>query len=215
MNNRGRLVCAVFLAVATTVTATVQVVLEADGDSYVKYYEEWESDPEYADDNFGGEPLMYVLDNYYQWGEEFEIPFMHFDFSGLGDYDGTYLVGAQLVLHAASYANGLQQAHAVGGAWEEMTITFNNCPGAGALLASFYMDGGDNYVDLDIGPIAPWVDAPETAYGILIFDTEQVWEDDPPGTIYTRETENAPELWLTFSGPAVEGASWGEIKAAF
>jgi len=96
--------------------ATEQVVLEADGDSYVKYYEEWESEPEYADDNFGGEPLMYVLDNYYQWGEEIEIAYMHFDFSGLGDYDGEYLVGAQLVLHAESSASGVQHACAVAAA---------------------------------------------------------------------------------------------------
>jgi hypothetical protein len=209
------LACVVVLAAVSVALATEQVVVEADGDSYVKYWEEWESEPEYTDDNYGGEPLMLVIYNQYQWGLLVEIAYMHFDFYGLDEYDGAYLVGAQLQLHVASGAGGVQNAYAVGGAWEEMTITYNNRPGMGSWLASFYLVEGDNCVDLDVTPIAPWVDAPETAYGILIWDTEQVQEWDITGAISTRETEYVPELWLTFSGPAVQGASWGEIKAAF
>jgi hypothetical protein len=204
-----------FLAAASVAPATVQVVLEADADSYVKYYEEWESDPQYADDNYGGEPLMYVLYNYYQWGEESERAYMHFDFSGLGDYDGADLVGAQLVLHAEHGGGGPQRFLAVAEAWDEMTITFNNQPSWGGQLALSEMYAGYNYVDLNTGPLAGWVDAPETAYGIVIHDTEQVQENDPAAKIHTRETDYAPELRLTFTGEAVTESSWGEIKARF
>ncbi len=209
------LTCAVVLAIASVAQATVQVVLEADADSYVNYWEEWESEPQYTDDNYGGEPVMTTIYNEYQWGLLIEIAYMHFDFSGLGEYDGQHLVGAQLVFHATSNAGGLQQARMVGGAWEEMTITYNNQPPMGSVIASFYMYTGYNYVDLDVGPIASWVDTPETAYGILIWDTEQAQEWDIPGDMSTRETDYAPELWLTFSGPAVQESSWGEIKASF
>src|SRR4030042_666806 len=107
------------LAAAFLALATVEVVLETDGDSYVRYYEEWESEPQYADDNYGAEPLMYVLYNYYQWGEDSERAYMHFDFSGLDGYDGADLVGAQLVLHAEHGGGGPQRFRAVAGAWAE------------------------------------------------------------------------------------------------
>ncbi|HDR06951.1 MAG TPA: DNRLRE domain-containing protein [Candidatus Coatesbacteria bacterium] len=213
--NRLFFACLVVLVAAAATEAAEWVTIEADADAYVRYYEEWESEPQYADDNYGGEPLMYVLYNFYQWGVDIEIAYMHFDFSGLGDYDGQYLIGAQLVLHAEHGGAGWQRFLAVAEAWDEMTITFNNQPSWGGQLALFEMYEGYNYVDLDVGPIAPWVDAPETAYGILIWDTEQVMENDPSAKIHTRETDFAPELWLTFSGPAVQEASWGEIKASF
>lgn len=210
-----RIIAYLVLIVASVAPATVQVVLEADGDSYVKYYEEWESEPQYADDNFGGESLMYVLYNYYQWGEESERAYIHFDFSGLGEYDGQYLAEAQLVLHAEHGGGGPQRFLAVAEAWDEMTITYNNQPSWGGQLALSEMSAGYNYVDLAVGPIKSWVDAPETAYGIVIHDTEQVQENDPAAKIHTRETDYTPELWLTFTGEAVTESSWGEIKARF
>jgi len=203
------------LAAAAVAPATEQVVLETDGDSYVRYYWCGEGEVEYIYDNFGHESLMWVLyyrDEYGDYPVDIEIAYMHFDFSGLGEYDGADLVEAQLVFFAQTPV-WEQRAYTVKSAWHEMTITYNNRPGAGTWLASFYMDVGDNCVDLDVTPIAPWVDAPETAYGILIWDNSG--SDCVPGKIYTRETEYVPELRLTFSGPAVQGASWGEIKAAF
>jgi hypothetical protein len=206
----------VFIALITVIAAwgTEEVVLEADADSFVRYFDELGGEIQYADDNYGGESYMRVLDNVDQFGHWIEIAYMHFDFSGL-DYDGEYLIGAQLVFRSEYSAYGEQRAYKVNGAWEEMTITYDNRPGAGAFLASFYISAGYNYVNLDTTPIAPWVDAPETAHGIMIVDAEQVMEHDDPAKIDTRETGNGPELWLTFSGPAVEETSWGEIKAAF
>jgi hypothetical protein len=208
-------VVVIVLAAVSVALATEEVVLEADADSFVRYFDELGGEIQYADDNYGGESYMWVLDNVDQFGHWIEIAYMHFDFSGLGDYDGEYLIGAQLVFRSAYSAYGEQRAYKVAGAWEEMTITYNNRPGAGAFLASFHISAGYNYVNLDTTPIAPWVDAPETAHGILIVDAEQVMEHDDPAKIDTRETDTGPELRLTFTGPAVEGASWGEIKASF
>ncbi len=208
------------LAAATGVWAAEQVVLESDGDSYVWYEDngvDWP--PLHINENFGSEPLMGVL--YQCWAkgltQELQMSYMHFDFSGLGEYDAEDLVEAQLVLMVAHVALGEdQRAYVVTEPWVEMNITFNNRPDRGALLATFHLDVDEIIVDLDVGPIAPWVDAPETAYGIHILDHDW-WEGDSatPGRIYTRESEYAPELWLTFSGPAVQESSWGEIKAAF
>jgi len=195
------------LIVVAVAWATEQVVLETDGDSYVKYYfDNGDETVYYADDNFGDEDRLRVLNCETQVDYTDEIAYMHFDFSGLGEYDSVDLVEAELVFSVFQVGPGEQRAYAVKSAWEEMTITYNNQPGAGALLGSFYMDLGDNYVDLDTGPIAPWVDAPETAYGILILDYVPT-EEDLPGKIRTRETDSPPELRLTFTGEAVEGAS--------
>jgi hypothetical protein len=203
------------LGVSCAAWATEEVVLTADTDSYVYHYEIWEEDPQYEDDNFGADPLMYVLSNYYQWGEECEIAFLHFDFSGLDEYDTPDMIAAQLLLHAESDASGAQLVHVVTCPWEEMTITFNNQPTRGRSLATFEMHAGYNYVDLDIIPIAPWVDVPETAYGIVINDGQQVMEYDPVGIIHTRETDYAPQLRLFFTDVTVEESSWGNIKASF
>jgi len=208
------------LAVVSVAPATVQVVLESDGDSYVWYEDngvDWP--PLHIDDNFGGEPLMGVLLQCWAKGltQELQMSYMHFDFSGLGEYDAADLVEAQLVLRVAQAALGEdQRAYVVTEPWLEMNITFNNRPERGALLATFHLDVDEIIVDLDVGPIAPWVDAPETAYGIHILDHDW-WEGDSatPGRIYTRESDYAPELWLTFSGPAVQESSWGQIKASF
>jgi len=217
-NVRGIVICV--LAAASISPATVQVVLEADADSYVWYEDNGEDwPPLHINENFGSEPLMGVLLQCWAKGptQELQMSYMHFDFSGLGEYDATDLVEAQLVLMVAHVALGEdQRAYVVTEPWLEMNITFNNRPERGELLASFHLDVDETIVDLDVGPIAPWVDAPETAYGIHILDYDW-WEGDNPtgGKIYTRESGYAPELWLTFTGEAVAESSWGEIKAAF
>jgi hypothetical protein len=215
---RGIVICV--LAAAAGVWAAETVVLESDGDSYVWYEDngvDWP--PLHIDENFGSEPLMGVLLQCWAKGltQELQMSYMHFDFSGLGEYDAADLVEAQLVLRVAHAALGEdQRAYVVTEPWLEMNITFNNRPERGELLAIFHLDVDETIVDLDVGPIAPWVDAPETAYGIHILDYDW-WEGDSatPGRIYTRESDYAPELRLTFSGPAVEESSWGNIKASF
>jgi hypothetical protein len=211
----SRLVILVVLAVAGAAGATEEVVLTADADSYVYHYEEWGSDPQYEDDNFGAETLMYVLSNYYQWGDEDRRAFIHFDFSGLGEYAGADLVGAQLVFYAEHGGGGPQRFLTVLEAWDEMTITYNNEPMHGVELALCELNVGYNCVDMTHRHLKSWVDAPETAYGIVIRDTEQVQEYDPAAKIRTRETDYAPELHLFFTGEAVGETSWGQIKAEY
>ncbi|MCX7020750.1 MAG: DNRLRE domain-containing protein, partial [bacterium] len=129
-------------------------------------------------------------------------------------YDGTDLVEAQLVFNAIDPVEGAVLAGKVAGPWEEMTITYRNRPPRGDSVAAFDMVEGYNYVDLNVSKIAPWVDTPDLAYGIQLSRDGRDGVDNF-GVFYSRETEHVPELRLTFSGPAVEEASWGEIKAAF
>jgi len=215
--NRVWLVGAVVLAAASISPATVQVVLEADADSYVRCLYNCEDGYEFwwdRDTNYGGQSRLLVVKTQGRYSLT-EIAYMHFDFSGLGGYDGADLVRAQLILLAEQAAQGEQRAYVVREPWDEMTITYNNRPPRGAQVASFYLYKGYTYVDLDIGPIAPWVDSPETAHGVELEDAELVTDWDDEGMIYSRETGTPPNLRLTFTGEAVEGASWGEIKASF
>ncbi|HUT98167.1 MAG TPA: DNRLRE domain-containing protein [bacterium] len=219
--NRIWLVCAVFLAAASVAPATEQVVkLETDGDSYVcRFYEPSVPLEFYVDDNFGDAWELHVSNTYTYisdpwWMEVLEMAYMHFDFSGLGEYDGADLVEAQLVFNATDAVEGAVLAAKVAGPWEEMSITYRNRPPRGDSVASFDMVEGYNYVDLNVGKIAPWVDAPDLAYGIqLDHGGNGSW--DNYGVFCSRETDSPPELWLTFSEPAVQESSWGEIKASF
>jgi hypothetical protein len=209
-------VCAAVLAVVSAAPAVEEVVLEADADSYVKSVEDYDAHQWYGDDNYGGEDRLEVLSFLDPWYVTVEYAYVHFDFSGLDEYDAADLVTARLVFFCEDPAQGVQQVYLAAGHWGEMSITYNNQPPSGDRAASYMMQAGYNSVYLNVGLIAPWVDAPQTAYGLRMEDAEQLTEDDDhTGIISSREAGAPAELRLTFSKPAVEGASWGQIKARF
>jgi hypothetical protein len=213
-------VVAVILAVATVAPATEQVVLEADADSYVRYAfnnddgEIWGE--MYYDDNYGGDVRMYVKKSLYKQSD-IKISYVYFDFSELEGYgyDAENLARAQLVFYAQDDADWEKYVYVLEEPWDEMTVTYLTRPDFGDKVATFdHIDAGYNYIELDVGPIAPWVDAPETAFGFGI-DSINDYHHIHEVILYSREGGIPAKLYLTFSMPDVQEASWGEIKASF
>ncbi|HDR06952.1 MAG TPA: DNRLRE domain-containing protein, partial [Candidatus Coatesbacteria bacterium] len=167
--NRLFFACLAVLVAASVASALEWVFLTTDADSYVRYAYEGDDeghvfDEKYADDNYGGAQRLYVKRSLYK-SSDIKIAYLHFNFHLLDDYGyvGADLVEARLVFYAEEAAEKEKYVHVLGDPWDEMTVTYNTRPRLGERVATFdYMDAGYNYIDLDVGPIALFVDMPET-----------------------------------------------------
>jgi len=206
---RGIVICV--LAAAAVAPAAEWVTVEPDADAYVYYDYTFPQE----DENFGGEPDLYAWDYQTYYDRCRTRSFIHFDFDGL-DPAGQVLE-AVLSIYIFSQTPGIYPIYVYrcADAWDEFEITWNNQPHLSALLGSWseiFPNGRySDVVELDAEEMEDMVDNPDENFGIVVYailDGNRV-------KFTSREGGNPPQLKLLFSGADVQGASWGQIKAAF
>lgn len=192
--------------------ATVIYNLFPEADSYT--YSFWiygDDDPDYADDNFGAEPELRVLNVLASWCEVRQYTFIRFPLHVVDPPDNYELSSAVLRFHALDNSCSTIEIGKVYGHWEETQITWNNQPGAVHLKDTDVVLGW-NEVELDPGVIGEMIDDPSQNHGLRLHDPtyKPNWQS---GIFESRETSNPPELVLTYSYSSIEETSWGLIKA--
>jgi len=207
-----RVVALIVLTAAAGVLAAEEVVLAADADAYVYWDERFPPDFE---ENLGDEPILRVNNwwSYYNWGEN--RSFIHFPFDGL-DPDGSVLK-AVLSIYITECRERDHPIYVAccAEAWEEYEINWYNQPPFYIYIGSwsdiFPIGQYSDVVELDVEEMERMVRNPEENFGIVL----RTYVGGNSIIFSSREGGNPPLLKLLVSGPAVQPASWGKIKASF
>ncbi|HUT98166.1 MAG TPA: DNRLRE domain-containing protein [bacterium] len=206
------------LAAAVGVWAAEWITVEADADSYVYYYkDDTEEEPQYVDDNFGGEVELsaWYINFYRRYPSLIQRrSFIYFDFEGMDPQSSVLEAILSLYITYLDWG-GRFWVYRCREAWDEYEVTWNDQPWFSEILGSwddtFPLYQYSDVAELNAEEIELIVDNPDDNNGIIILTSED-WNCVD---FSSREGGFPPRLKLLVSGADVVEASWGEIKAAF
>jgi hypothetical protein len=206
MKMRKLTIFAALLVVSSSMVASAhQVILNPTQDSII-----WSYAP---DNNYGGLDYLAIGCQNSGWLDSL----IQFD---LSSYSGVIVESAYLGFYVFS-ANGTFPPTDVwieraGNSWDEMTVTWNNCPGG---ADSIFISGPGSLYDwwiIDVSSyVNAWVSGAHPNYGFMLGTLDS--NEDYFG-VYSREYTDVgyrPQLELNYHNVSVQPTSLGVLKAIY
>jgi len=165
----------------------------------------------------------------WEYGDEWQLWVGHWlghvdfliQFRELDDYLDVDLVNATLWLYNERFSGGppVQAViYRVAQVWDEADVTWDSSPGFNDDIGeTFNVTDDDVWYSVDVTDIVQsWIDGDMAHHGFYIRNSVQ---DEKVAYVmsgdYFLDYSLSPKLTLVYTGPEVEEASWGEIKAGF